>query len=135
MKNALVIAAPGPERASLIEQLHLAGFQTTFLLCQKAIDTVFETKPRYDLIILDVLLFHIEGIALIKQLRSTRVYQTIPIYVFGPKKKPQIVLEAIKEGADDYLAYPIKMDDLRTKLYLAFNSAHSAIRGLQQQAS
>jgi len=63
---------------------------------------------HFDLVCLDLLMPHIDGLQLISKIRER--LPKCPIVVLSGVTDTRIVVEAMKEGADDYLLKPIDYD-------------------------
>jgi two-component system KDP operon response regulator KdpE len=72
---------------------------------------VKEAMP--DLLILDLGLPDMDGIAIIKHLRQ---FSTIPILVLSARSLEQSKINALDAGADDYLTKPFGMGELNSRL-------------------
>lgn len=69
-----------------------------------------------DLIILDLGLPDIDGIDLIKKIRS---WSNLPIIVVSARSEDNDKIEALDAGADDYLTKPFSVDELLARLRVA----------------
>lgn len=78
----------------------------------------------YDLIILDVMLPHINGFDILKELRKENI--SSKIIMLTAKYKIEDKLEGFNKGADDYLTKPFHMDELiaRVNVQLRKNSSN-----------
>lgn len=65
---------------------------------------------RFDLIILDVMLPHIDGFTVCKTLRVEG--STVPILFLTARQTSQDRVEGLKLGADDYLTKPFNLEEL-----------------------
>lgn len=68
----------------------------------------------YDLIILDVMLPGIDGIAVCRQLRENHI--TTPILILTAKTDERDVIEGLNVGADDYLVKQFSFDVLLARM-------------------
>jgi two-component system KDP operon response regulator KdpE len=75
-------------------------------------------KP--DLIILDLGLPDIEGLDVIKQIRE---WSTTPIIVLSARGNDQDKVEALDQGADDYLTKPFSVAELLARMRVALRNA------------
>jgi phosphoserine phosphatase RsbU/P len=77
---------------------------------------------RFDLIFLDVIMPHIDGIQSCARIREDVRYQSIPIVMTTARADIKTIDQAFKSGATDYLTKPLKGIDLlacvRSKLRL-----------------
>jgi CitB family two-component system response regulator MalR len=63
---------------------------------------------HFDMVCLDLLMPYIDGLQLISKIRERQ--PKCPIIVLSGVTDTRIVVEAMKEGADDYLIKPIDFD-------------------------
>jgi PAS domain S-box-containing protein len=86
-----------------------------------ALDCVKETPP--DLILSDVMLPRMDGIALVRRLREDRALTEVPIVLLSARADEDFRLEALEAGANDYLIKPFQRRELlsRIKLHLELN--------------
>lgn len=68
------------------------------------------TNPIYDVILLDIMLPEINGIDLLKQIRSKNI--RTPILMLTALDTVEDKVEALDNGADDYLAKPFSAKEL-----------------------
>ena len=71
-------------------------------------------ETDYDLAVVDIGLPHIDGIALIRQLRQ--LGKTYPIIVLTARGAWQDKVEGLEAGADDYLVKPFHNEELHARL-------------------
>lgn len=71
-----------------------------------------ELKP--DLIVLDIMLPHIDGISVLQSIRldDTR----IPILIVSAKGEPDDRIRGLEHGVDDYLAKPFNLDEFLLRI-------------------
>jgi two-component system chemotaxis response regulator CheY len=63
---------------------------------------------QVDMILLDWNMPHLSGIDFLKKVRAMAVYQSLPIIMVTSEAAKYSVLEALKEGASDYIIKPIQ---------------------------
>lgn len=81
---------------------------------RSALQIVAEEEP--DVIILDLGLPDMDGVAVLRQLRSAR--QT-PVVVLSARQESDDIVEALDEGADDYVTKPFGMEELLARVRTA----------------
>ena len=73
--------------------------------------------PRMpDLIITDLMMPRMDGLAFVKQVRATDRGKQIPIIILTAKTRPMDVVTGINAGARHYLPKPFKQDELLEKV-------------------
>ncbi|AUD02850.1 hybrid sensor histidine kinase/response regulator transcription factor [Spirosoma pollinicola] len=78
------------------------------------VETAITTGP--DFIISDVLMPEMNGYELCRQLKSNPITSHIPILLLTAKISAESRLEGLSAGADDYLAKPFQMEELRGRI-------------------
>ncbi|BEV73000.1 hypothetical protein THUN1379_24820 [Paludibacterium sp. THUN1379] len=68
----------------------------------------FCKRYRPDLILMDLVMPGIGGIAALSHLRDSTTRYWIPVLLMGEARSPQIILEGYHAGADDFLVKPIQ---------------------------
>jgi two-component system KDP operon response regulator KdpE len=81
---------------------------------------------RPELIILDLGLPDMEGQDIIKKIRS---WSQIPIIVLSARGQEQEKVNALENGADDYLTKPFSLGELFARMKVALRHAHSNKEG------
>lgn len=79
---------------------------------EEALDAI--DKHSHDLIILDLGLPKVDGLEVIKQLRSAKV--NIPILVLTARNQTPDVVLGLNQGADDYLGKPFEIEELLARI-------------------
>jgi two-component system alkaline phosphatase synthesis response regulator PhoP len=96
--------------------LEPAGFRvTTAEHGLEALEKVKEEKP--DIMILDVMMPHMDGITVCKKIRSSSETSDLPIVMLSGKTHLNAVEEGLEAGANRYLAKPISRTDLIQNLH------------------
>lgn len=89
--------------------LELEGYEVTGATDgASALDTF--KKEHFDLIILDVMLPEIDGIAVLETIRLKNTQ--IPVLILSAKTSSADRVLGLKKGADDYLAKPFNLEEL-----------------------
>jgi len=76
----------------------------------------------FDLIILDVMLPEIDGIAVCENIRLSNT--EIPILMLSAKNQSADRVLGLKKGADDYLTKPFNLEELLIRVNLLINKSH-----------
>lgn len=69
-----------------------------------------------DLVILDLGLPDLDGVEVLRQLRA---YSSAPVIVLSARQQADDKVEALDEGADDYVSKPFSMDELMARVRVA----------------
>jgi PAS domain S-box-containing protein len=88
------------------------------------------SRERPDLILADVMMPHVDGFALLRQLRADPVLREVPVIVLSARAGEEAKVEGLRMGADDYLVKPFNARELlarvATNIELARTRAESA---------
>jgi two-component system, OmpR family, KDP operon response regulator KdpE len=81
-------------------------------------------KHSVDLILLDLGLPDVDGLEVISQIRSK---STVPIIVLSARGNEQSKIEALDNGADDYIVKPFTVGELQARLRAALRRSAPAV--------
>lgn len=97
--------------------LHLEGiYDLTFAAhAGEALPGLLRDRP--DLVISDVMMPVLDGLALCHHLREHYTAAELPIILLSAKGGPDDRLRGLRAGANDYLAKPFSMDELRLRIH------------------
>ncbi len=106
----------------LSEYLELMGFNGKFIKAE----TILETKKalkreKIDFILCDWSLPDGQGIALLKALRNSPIFQKIPFVMVTGRNEVESMIQSSELGSSEYLTKPFELEDLREKLVGAWN--------------
>lgn len=86
-------------------------------IAKSGLDAILEaTSKRPDIIILDLGLPDMDGIEIIKKVRT---WSNCPIIVVSARSEDKDKIEALDLGADDYLTKPFSVDELLARIRVA----------------
>ncbi len=85
----------------------------------------------YDIIVLDRMLPQVDGLSLLKTLRTTG--NVVPVLILSAMGEVNQRIEGLRAGSDDYMAKPFSITELvtRVQVLLKRNLAHSSETQLQ----
>ena len=75
-----------------------------------------ERSKTYDLIISDVMMPEMDGLTLLKSIKSNSALSHIPVILLTSKAEVSYRLEGLKKGADAYMAKPFSMEELHIQI-------------------
>ena len=78
-------------------------------------------KDMYDLVLSDLHMPNMNGLELLKAVRSDSNLKDIPFIIMTLHGKKDLLLEAVKEGLNDYLLKPVTAGSLGQKLKKLFS--------------
>ena len=98
-------------KASLLAQ----GFDTTAVNESiAAIEMAYLVKP--DVFVIDIMMPEIDGFQLCRMIRKDPVLGNIPIIIVTALTDRHSRMDAMNAGANDYLAKPFRVDELKAKI-------------------
>lgn len=104
-----------------IQRTQLAGLGITDIVeaanGQEAVDLMPASMP-VDVILLDWNMPVMDGLAFLKRLRSDSAYQNVRVVMCTSESEKKKVIEALKEGATNYMVKPFTPEVLKEKLGL-----------------
>ena len=77
-------------------------------------------KEKYDLILSDLYMPNMDGLELLKVVRSDRNLKNIPFIIMTIKGKKGALIEALEAGLNDYIIKPVTANALSKKLSKVF---------------
>ncbi len=111
--NILLVEDDAPLARGLQRALRHEGFSVNHVDCgREAINSVASTLP--DMVILDLGLPDMDGMAVLKQLRNNG--HKLPVLILTAREGLNDTVTALDGGADDYLSKPFEMDELLARL-------------------
>lgn len=121
MKHILVIEDDPDIRELLNYNLSREGFEvTTCSDGQEGLEKALNRK--LDLIVLDLMLPHLNGIELCKKIREVPEKRSIPIIMLTAKGEETDIVFGLGVGADDYMIKPFGVKELVARVYTRLRS-------------
>jgi adenylate cyclase len=98
----------------------------------QALAKVAETLP--DLVLLDIMMPKIDGLEVVRRLKSDMTLPFIPVILVTAKASPKDVVAGLDAGGDDYLTKPIDHGALvaRVRAMLRIKALHDQVQELNQ---
>ena len=108
----LVVEDDAPVRNLIVTTLETRGYDHIIATTgTEALRSASDSKP--DIVILDLGLPDIDGIEVIKRIRT---WSQMPIIIVSARAEDADKIEALDAGADDYLTKPFSVDELLARL-------------------
>lgn len=82
---------------------------------KEALASIASSRP--DVILLDIVMPEMDGIATCRQLKSDAATKDIPVIIVTTKGEPERVAAAFSAGCNDYLTKPINRVSLLEKIH------------------
>ena len=131
MSTRVLVVEDDPDIAELVARyLEKTGYTATRVASGRdALDAVRARAP--DLIVLDVMLPHVDGLEVCRLLRANEHTATIPIIMLTARAEESERIVGLEMGADDYLAKPFSPNELvaRVRALLRRAQRHDAPSG------
>ena len=127
MSARVLVVEDDPDIAELVVRyLDKAGYSTMRVSSGRdALDSV-RTKPP-DLMVLDLMLPHVDGLEVCRLLRANEKTAGIPIIMLTARADESERIVGLEIGADDYLAKPFSPNELVARIKALLRRAHRAI--------
>jgi PAS domain S-box-containing protein len=119
-------------RAHLAEALSEEYCVDTAGSGREALTVVLRAKP--DLVVTDIVMPEMDGVELLKTLRSVPSTQAIPVLLLSGRAPEEQRLEGFREGADGYLAKPYSERELRALIGSMIQSARHRAEAVRREA-
>src|SRR3984893_16556817 len=131
MSTRVLVVEDDPDIAELVGRyLEKAGYTASRVSSGRdALDAVRAKAP--DLIVLDVMLPHVDGLEVCRLLRANEHTANIPIIMLTARAEESERIVGLEMGADDYLAKPFSPNELvaRVRALLRRAQRHEAPSG------
>jgi DNA-binding response OmpR family regulator len=109
----------------LLYQLSGFGYQVSYF--QDGLSALQRlTAERPDLVLLDVMMPHISGWEICRQIRA---YSTVPVIMLTGKSADPDIVTGLEAGADDYITKPFSMAQLHARIEAVLRRAAPAAHG------
>src|SRR5215207_5902273 len=96
----------------LLYQLSGFGYQVSYI--QDGLSALQRlTAERPDLVLLDVMMPHMSGWEICRQIRA---YSTVPVIMLTAKSADPDIVTGLQAGADDYITKPFSMAQLHARI-------------------
>jgi PAS domain S-box-containing protein len=99
----------------------------------EALTAVLRAKP--DIIVTDIVMPGMDGVELVKTLRSAPSTQSIPVLLISGHAPEDRRVESFREGADGYLAKPYSERELRAVIGSMIHSARQRAEAMRREAA
>jgi len=111
-ERVLVVDDDETIRRTLRINLRARGYDVEEVASGRDALSTFEDAPP-DLVILDLGLPDVDGVEVLRRLRRT---SQVPVVVLSARHQSDDKVEALDEGADDYVTKPFGMDELMARV-------------------
>jgi two-component system response regulator VicR len=115
MPNILVIDDDEIMLQVITAILEKEGFTVFTAITGKDVFDMLKLNP-FEVVITDLMLPYVNGLEVINGLRQGEAYRQVGIIVFSAVDNEEVVTEAFRLGADDYIKKPLFTADLVTSV-------------------
>ncbi len=117
----LVVDDSRTMRVEIISILKECGLTNVMEACDgddawKKIAAETAVNEPFDLIFSDINMPKMNGIKLLKKIKYVKAYELVPVIMVSTENEKGTVLEAIAEGATDYILKPFDKKTVTTKI-------------------
>ena len=117
-KTILVLEDDPSVQMLVRKALSMYGFQVT--VAEDGLDGLMKLEQlKPDLIIADMMMPRLDGMAFVKAIKSHSDTRQIPVIFLTAKSDPKSMIEGINVGARFYVTKPFQIDDLIAKVQKA----------------
>jgi two-component system alkaline phosphatase synthesis response regulator PhoP len=126
MSTSILIVEDDPDIAALVARyLDKAGYATDRAASGRDALRLVEQKTP-DLIVLDLMLPHVDGLEVCRLLRSNDATAAIPVIMLTARAEESDRIVGLELGADDYLAKPFSPNELVARVRALLRRAQRA---------
>jgi DNA-binding response OmpR family regulator len=132
MTHRVLVVEDDPDIAELvIRYLEKAGYATEHMSSGRdALDRIGTRPP--DLLVLDLMLPHVDGLEICRVVRANDKTAAIPIIVLTARAEESDRIVGLEIGADDYLAKPFSPNELIARVRALLRRAHRGVESSGQ---
>jgi DNA-binding response OmpR family regulator len=126
MPMRILIVEDDPDIAELVGRyLDKAGFNTELVASgREALVAIAARQP--DLVVLDLMLPHVDGLEVCRVIRANEATAAIPLIMLTARAEESERIVGLELGADDYLAKPFSPNELVARVRALLRRAHRA---------
>ena len=116
MQERVLVVDDDPDILQFVRMnLELEGFDTaTATNGRLALDTARELPP--DLVLLDVMMPEMDGLTVLRRLRSSPATANVPVILLTAKALAEDRVTGLNLGADDYITKPFDVEELMARV-------------------
>lgn len=112
-------------RIVLGRRLQRRGYEIVEADCGEAALEIL-ARESFDLVLLDVMMPGISGLAVVGEIRKTLTSQQLPVIMVTAKSLTDDVVEALQCGADDYITKPVDFEVAHARIVVQVNRKRAA---------
>jgi two-component system, OmpR family, alkaline phosphatase synthesis response regulator PhoP len=129
MATRILIVEDDPDIAQLVTRyLDKAGFSTERASTGRDALSAIASRPP-DLLVLDLMLPHVDGLEICRLVRSSAATEAMPIIMLTARAEESERIVGLELGADDYLAKPFSPNELVARVRALLRRAQRGATG------
>ena len=127
MSNILIVDDEKNVAELIKYNLEIAGYETTMAHDGKSALNIVSAQ-HFDLVILDIMLPEIDGLSILRYIKSSDQIKNTPVIMLTAKSTGSDIVLGLEIGADDYIVKPFNINELvaRVKVQLRKSTKQSA---------
>ncbi len=135
-KPLILIVEDHPEVQALLKTI----FDNQFELItadngKEALQFLEQSTSTPALIITDLMMPEVDGLALIKRLKAQERFRLVPVLVVSAKSDPVAKIKALNIGVDDYVQKPFHIEELKAIAHTLLNNAAARLTARRSSPS
>jgi DNA-binding response OmpR family regulator len=115
-RKRILVAEDDPAIATILKKVLATDYDVTLVHDGDSAVAAANMQPSPDLLLLDVMMPGLDGIAVAAEVRKIPALKAVPIFFLTAKGAPSDVIRGIQHGARHYITKPFKIDDLLAKV-------------------
>lgn len=132
--NLLLVHGGPAGRNLLARRLRRRGYSVTEVSgSEQALERIH--RQRVDLVLVNIAPPRLEGLGVLRSIRGDFTLNRLPVIMLAGKSESDVVLQGLKEGANDYITRPIDflLALARIQNHLALKQAEEALRESEER--
>lgn len=114
-KNKILIIEDNEDTLKFLS--HILGTEYEVVLAENAVIGIdFARNQQPDLILLDIMLPHLNGLDALQLLRGDQKTASIPVIILSAKNRSTDITNGLNVGADDYISKPFDAKELIARI-------------------
>ncbi len=116
MKKRILVVEDDPQTSALLAKLLSMDYEVVQV--DDGAEALWELQkdPPPDLLVADVMLPEVDGLSVIREMKSNPRTKGIPVIIITAKDSPKDVIEGINTGAKHYITKPFKGAEVLDKV-------------------
>lgn len=115
---SILIVDDNPTNVQLLEMmLEVEGFSNVQSTTDSRQVLELQQQQKFDLILLDIQMPHLDGFQVMEQLRSVEESDYLPVLVLTAQQDMQSRLRALENGAKDFVTKPFDRSEVLNRIY------------------